>query len=115
MQGKGAAVSDPLVLQSVVAAIRANRVLKRIVVFGSALEWTSVATAILKGAAENKSKSLRNLELVTPKYVPPPQETVNEVRRVNPKLRLVVMAGGGKSKTHFMTLSTMTLPSCVYI
>ena len=54
----------------------------------SQLEWTNVATAILKGAAKNVS--LRDLKLVTPEDFPLPQEMVDEVRRANPKLQLVV-------------------------
>ena len=62
------------------------------------LEWTNVATAILKGAAE--SKPLREVELDTPEDFP--QEVVDDVRRSNPKLRLVVCAVG-ESASHYIT------------
>ena len=86
----GEDVSDPDVLKAVEAAFRRNRSV-RIQINIAYLRWTNVATAILKGAAQ--STSLRELELVTPLDFPPPQKVVDDMRRANPNLRLVVRAG----------------------
>ena len=72
--------------------------MKRIEIGSRHLKWTNVATAILKGAAQ--SKLLREVELWTPVGFPPPQEVVDDVRRANPKLRLVVKA---ELSEHHMT------------
>ena len=108
MQGKveGEDVTDPGVLKAVEAAVRRSTSVKRIKIEGSNLRWTNVATAILKGAAQ--SKPLREVELETPENFhtpedpPPPQEVVDDVRRANPKLRLVVRAAG-ESAAHYIT------------
>ena len=104
MQGRekveGEDVTDPDVLKAVEAAVRRSMSVKRIEIEGSYLRWTNVATAILKGAAQ--SKPLREVELATPKNSHPPQEVVDDVRRANPKLRLVVRAGG-ESASHDIT------------
>ena len=97
---KGKDVSDPDVLKAVGEAIIVNTSVKRIKIDGDYLRWTNVATAILKGAAHNTV--LRELELRTPRDLPPPQEVVDDVRRANPKLRLVVEAGG-ESASHDIT------------
>ena len=96
---KGEDVSDLGVLRAVEEAIRGSRSVKRIKINGRFLKWTRVATAILKGAAHNTV--LRELELKTPLDFPPPQEVVDDLRRANPKLRLVVMAG--ESVSHDIT------------
>ena len=85
-------VTDPDVLKAVEAAVRRSTSVKRIKIKGCYLRWTNVATAILKGAAQ--SKPLREVVLETPEDFPPPQEVVDDVRRANPKLRLVVKVGG---------------------
>ena len=104
MQGRwgveGEDVSDPDVLKTVEEAIKERMSVKRIEIGGEYLRWTNVATAILKGAAHNTV--LRELELTTPRDFPPPQEVVDDVRRANPKLRLVVVAGG-ESSLHDIT------------
>ena len=103
MQGeevKGEDVTDPDVLKAVEAAVRRSTSVERIEIKGSCLKWTNVATAILKGAAQ--SKPLREVMLETPEDSPPPQEVVDDVRRANPKLRLVVMAGR-ESASHDIT------------
>ena len=88
---KGEDVLDPDVLKAVEEAITVSTSVKRIKIDGAYLRWTNVATAILKGAAHNTV--LRELELVTPEDFPPPQKVVADVRRANPKLRLVVRTG----------------------
>ena len=63
-------VSDPGTLQSVEAAVRDNKFLKKITIqpfFAYLLTWTNVAVAILKGAAKNET--LRRLELSLPEEV----------------------------------------------
>ena len=100
MEGEGEDVSDPDVLRAIEEAIKESMSVKRIVIDGECLRWTNVATAILKGAAHNTV--LRELELWTPKDFPPPQEVVDDVRRANPKLRLVVRAGS-ESASHDIT------------
>ena len=96
---EGEDVTDPDVLKAVEAAVRRSTSVKRIKIESRRLRWTNVATAILKGAAQ--SKPLREVKLVTPVGFLPPQEVVDDVRRANPKLRLVVMAG--ESASHDIT------------
>ena len=96
---EGEDVTDPDVLKAVEAAVRRSTSVKRIKIESSHLKWTNVATAILKGSAQ--SKPLREVELVTPKHFPPPQKVVDDVRRANPKLRLVVEEG--ESESHYIT------------
>ena len=89
---EGEDVTDPDVLKAVEAAVRRSTSVKRIKIKSMHLRWTNVATAILKGAAQ--SKPLREVELVTPWNSPPLQEVVNDMRKANPKLRLVVKLEG---------------------
>ena len=98
---EGEDVTDPDVLKAVEAAVRRSLSVKRIKIKGKYLRWTNVATAILKGAAQ--SKPLKEVELQTPKDSPPPQEVVDDVRKANPKLRLVVRARYGESASHDIT------------
>ena len=104
MQGrrevKGEDVLDLGVLRAVEEAIIVSTSVKRIKIDGKYFRWTNVATAILKGAAHNTV--LRELELVTPRDFLPPQEVVDDVRRANPKLRLVVITGS-ESASHDIT------------
>ena len=95
---EGEDVTDPDVLKAVEAAVRRSTSVKRIQIEGSHLRWTNVAIAILKGAAQ--SKPLREVELVTPKDFP--QDLVDDVRKANPKLRLVVKAVS-ESASHDIT------------
>ena len=97
---KGEDVLDPDVLKTVEEAITVSTSVKRIKIYGAYLRWTNVATAILKGAAHNTV--LRELELATPRDFPLSQEVIDDVRRANPKLRLVVSAGC-KSVSHDIT------------
>ena len=97
---EGEDVTDPDVLKAVEEAVRRSTSVKRIKIVCRYLQWTNVATAILKGAA--RSKALRELELMTPKAFSPPQEVVDDVKRDNPKLRLIVMAGS-ESASHDIT------------
>ena len=92
-------VTDPDVLKAVETAVRRSTSVKRIKIEDEYLRWPNVATAILKGAAQ--SKPLREVELETPEDFP--QEVVDDVRRANPKLRLVVKAGYGESTSHDIT------------
>ena len=98
---EGEDVLDPDVLRAVEKAITVSTSVKRIEIDGKYLRWTNVATAILKGAAHNTV--LRELELKTPRDFPPPQEMIDDVRRANPKLRLVVRAGLSESASHDIT------------
>ena len=88
-------MSDPGTLQSVEAAVRDNKSLKKMMIFGFQLTWTNVAVAILKGAAKNET--LRTLRLDVPEAREdepyPAPELVDEVRRSNPKLQLTVKVG----------------------
>ena len=94
-------VLDLGVLRAVEEALRGSRSVKRIKIDCEYLRWTNVATAILKGAAHNTV--LRELELRTPRDFPPPQEMIDDVRRANQTLRLVVGAGRGESASHDIT------------
>ena len=71
-------VEDEETLQAVEAAVRESTSVKRIIVQCEYLNWTNVATAILKGAAENRS--LRVLTMQTSNGAPP-QDVVDEVRQ----------------------------------
>ena len=62
----------------------------------SLLTWTNVAVAILKGAAKNET--LRTLQLRIPEVPYTASELVDEVRRSNPKLQLIVQAGRSESE-----------------
>ena len=88
---RGEDVSDPNMLKAVQTAVRGNKSVKRIRIVGRQLRWTNVATAIIEGAAHNTT--LMEVELETPKDHPPPQEVIDETRKANPKLRLVVSVG----------------------
>ena len=94
-QGKD--VTDPLVLQSLEEAVRLNKSLSKLMIDGSGCIWTNVATAILKGATKNTS--LRKMELVSPESSFPPQEIIDEVRKANPKVQLLLHTGR-ESTTH---------------
>ena len=96
---EGEDVTDPDILKAVEEAVKESTSVKRIKIDGRYLKWANVATAILKGAAQ--SKALRELELSTQDDFPPPQDVVDDVRRANPKLRLVVKAG--ESASHDIT------------
>ena len=96
---KGEDALDPDLLKTVEEAITVSTSVKRIMIYGGYLRWTNMATAILKGAAHNTV--VRELELATPWDFPPPQEVVDDVRRANPKLQLVVMTG--ESASHDIT------------
>lgn len=85
-------MSEPHVLQLLEQALRENKSLSKLKIDGRRCKWTNVATYILKGAA--KSMSLQELKLITPEDFPPPKEVVDEVRRANPKLQVILDAGG---------------------
>ena len=85
-------VSDPDTLQAVEVAVRENTPLRSMVIWGSRIPWNNVAVAILKGATINAT--LRGLHLVIPDEPLPPQQLIDDIRRSNSKLRLIVMAGG---------------------
>ena len=72
-------VEDEETLQAVEAAVRESTSVKRIMLYYERLQWTNVATALLRGATENKS--LRLLTLSTPFSSPPPQDVVDKVRQ----------------------------------
>ena len=81
-------MSNSLMLQSLEEAVEQNKSLSRLKIVGRQCKWTNVATAILKGAA--KSTSLTDLELVIPEDFTPSIDIVDEVRRANPKLELLL-------------------------
>jgi len=62
------------------------------------LTCNNVAVAILKGAAKNET--LRTLELGVRDEPYPAPDLVDEVRRLNPKLRLTVEVGPGGESDH---------------
>ena len=99
-RGEGEDVTDPDVLKAVETAVRRSTSVKKIEIEGWYLRWTNVATAILKGAAQ--SKPLREVKLVTPWNSSLLQEVEDDVRRANPKLRLVVEASS-ESASHDIT------------
>ena len=95
-------MSDPVTLQSVEAAVRDNASLKKMTIQATStseqtvLTWTNVAIAILKGAAKNET--LGTLELSIRDEPFPAPELVDEVRRSNPKLQLIVQTGSCESE-----------------
>ena len=93
-------MSDPGTLQSVEAAVRDNKSLKKMTIqshLDFQLTWTNVAVAVLKGAAKNET--LRTLRLCLPDELGvrnepnPVPDLVDAVRRSNPKLQLTVNVG----------------------
>ena len=89
-------VTEKDVLTSVEQAVKENTTLERLEVNSvlGKMNWRNVAESILKGAAANQN--LRELELVTNeeyKEYAPKQEVIDNVRRDNQKLRLIVMLG----------------------
>ena len=93
-------MSDPGTLELVKAAVGENTSLKKMTIQAiirykqTVVTWTNVAVAILKGAAKNET--LGTLYLGIPDELLPAQELVDEVRRLNPKLQLAVLAGRGE-------------------
>ena len=87
-------VSDSATLQSVEVAVGENTSLRKMTLEptlrGHKLTWTNVVVAILKGAAKNET--LGTLKLVIRDEPLPAQELVDEVRKLNPKLQLTVVA-----------------------
>ena len=73
-------------LKAVEAAVRESTSVKEIEVECLGLNWTNVATAVLKGATENTS--LRELTLKTPADSPPPQDIVDAVKQKRRRLVL---------------------------
>ena len=90
MQVEGEDVSDPDMLKAVQTAVRVNRSVKRIRIEGEFLRWTNVATAIIEGAAHNKT--LVELKTLVYQQSSQLQKVVDKTRQANPKLRLVVGA-----------------------
>ena len=78
-------VEDEDTLKAVEAAVRESTSVKRIEVTCMGLNWTNVATAVLKGVVENTS--LRELTLMTPPNSPPPRDVVDKVKQ---KKRLIL-------------------------
>ena len=79
-------VEDEDTLKAVEAAVRESTSVKRIEVLGHDLNWTNVATALLKGVTEDTS--LKELILMTPKDSPLPQDVVEEVKQKRRRLVL---------------------------
>ena len=89
-------VTEEDVLTSVEQAVKENTTLERLEVNSerSTMNWRKVAESILKGAAANHN--LRELKLVMNakcKEFAPNQEVIDNVRKVNQKLRLIVLSG----------------------
>ena len=89
-------VTEEDVLTSVEQAVKENTTLERLEVNSrrSKMNWRNVAESILKGAAANQN--LRELKLVMNekcKEFAPNQEGIDNVRKVNQKLRLIVLSG----------------------
>ena len=81
-------VEDEDTLKAVEAAVGESTSVKKINIYCHGLKWTNVATALLKGVAENKS--LRELTLETPEDSPSPQEVVDGVKQKRRRLKLRV-------------------------
>ena len=81
-------VEDEDTLKAVEAAVRESTSVKRIDVHCKGLNWTNVATAVLKGVTENTS--LRESTLETLHHSPLPQHVVDEVKQRRSRLVLGV-------------------------
>ena len=95
-------VTEEDVLTSVEQAVKENTTLERLEVSnrcfsGSAINWWNVAERILKGTAANQNlrelKLMMNWKYKKDKEYLPKQEVVDDVRKVNQKLRLIVNIG----------------------
>ena len=89
-------VTEEDILTSVEQAVKENTTLERLTVDCeySEMNWRNVAESILKGAAANQN--LRELELVMNgkyKEYAPKQEVIDNVRKVNKKLKLIFWLG----------------------
>ena len=89
-------VTEKDVLTSVEQAVKENTTLERLTVNSDLgkMNCRNVAESILKGAAANQN--LRELELVMNedyKEYAPKQEVIDNVRKLNNKLRLIVGSG----------------------
>ena len=89
-------VTEEDVLTSVEQAVKENTTLERLTVNSELgkMNWRNVAESILKGAAANQN--LRELKLVMNyqyKEYAPKQEVIDNVRKVNKELRLIVKLG----------------------
>ena len=85
-------VTEEDVLTSVEQAVKENTTLERLEV--DSINWRNLADSILKGAAANQN--LRVLQLwmnKEHKKYAPKQEVIDNVRRVNNRLRLFVELG----------------------
>ena len=82
-------VEDEDTLKAVEVAVRESTSVKRIEVHCLNLNWTNVATAVLKGATENTS--LRQLTLWTPAEPSPSQDVVDEVKQKKRRLVLKLL------------------------
>ena len=98
-------MSDPGTLHLVEAAVGENTSLRKMIIQPSdRLSKTkltietknNVAVAILRGAAKNEILGTLKLGIRDEPF--PAQELVDEVRRLNPKLQLTVLAGGCESE-----------------
>ena len=87
-------VTEKDVLTSVEQAVKENTTLERLEVNScsserSTINWRNVAESILKGAAANQN--LRELKLlINYQEFAPKQEVIDNVKKVNQKLRLIV-------------------------
>ena len=89
-------VTEEDVLTSVEQAVKENTTLERLTVDSKMykINWRNVAESILKGAAANQN--LRELELgmyEEYKEYAPKQELIDNVRKANKELRLIVKLG----------------------
>ena len=84
-------VTEEDVLTSVEQAVKENTTLERLEVNCSKMNWRNVVESILKGAAANQN--LRELTLWMNEEYAPKQEVIDNVRKVNKKLRLIVELG----------------------
>ena len=89
-------VTEEDILTSVEHAVKENTTLERLEVVSGwgKMNWRNVAESILKGAAANQN--LRELKLVMNekcKEFAPKQEVIDNVRKLNRKLKLTVKFG----------------------
>ena len=89
-------VTEEDVLTSVEHAVKENTTLERLEVNNrwNEMNWRNVVESILKGAVANQNLRVLTL-LMNKKYkeFAPKQEVIDNVRKVNQKLRLIVGTG----------------------
>ena len=96
-------VEDEEILKAVEAAVRESTTVKSITITCHHLNWTNVATALLKGVAENTSLQKLTLQTATA----PPQNIVTELKQKRRKLLLRLNVGKWQASNIYTCLARL--------